>query len=154
MAKQIVEAQVLPANIRNNKEVVKGVIDITEMNKQVDILEREIQMHELEIQRIARILRERQAEREQLVFSAAVLIDQLRNQNEGGRANLNEIFIDGEPENGGQNQRRIALGEVISMLKFTYIVDPLSNLTQVHRGIVMNVTPNWPDQENPDRANN
>jgi hypothetical protein len=135
--------------MRTNKNLVKIIGEISEINKQRDIAERDSLIHQQELRRLRQHSDNLEAEVVNLVYSAAILISQLR---ENGNQDMDRIFLG---EGDDVRETRQTLAELVSRLRFLYLVDALAPLSPENMAIVNAFTPNWdPQLPPPGRQNN
>lgn len=142
LAKERLELAVFTGAMRQNKNIQKMVLDITETSKSKKILQKEIADHEAELARLRESLRERIAEKTQQIFNLAMLVVQLRNP-EGGDGQLDQIFVDGD-QVGIQVRENIQT--ITTALSIVYDLDPITPVDQVPlaaRAIINNHTEDW-----------
>lgn len=148
LAKEAVEAETINAEMRANKMLIKIIGDIAEVNKQKDIADRDCIVHQEEIRRLQQKSNNLDAEVVNHIYSAAVLISQLRDH---GNRDMDMIFL-GDVDTIQETRQN--MGELIARLKFLYLVDPLAQLSNENTQIVYAFTRNWgqnaePNQQNP-----
>lgn len=120
--------------------MLKNLVDILELRKQLDIRQREILVLQEEINRIRNQAVDKNVELNQILFSTSTLIQQIQNPDQE-EYNLDRIFVEGEDEGGVQ--ARLTLAGTLSMLKFLYTTDPMSQLSQQELQIVHQETQDW-----------
>lgn len=136
-AKEAVEAQTLTEEMRSNKSLIKLVVDIREANKQRDIVDRDVMIHQQEIQRLREVSVNLQAEMQKLLYSAAILVMQLRDVR---NRDVDRIFL-GEEEEAGQSRQTMA--ELMARLRFLYDLDPMVPPSEEQMQIIRTFTPTW-----------
>ena len=118
------------------------VIEITDSSKAKNILLKEINDHEAELQRLREASREKTAEKTQQIFNLGMLILQLRNPQIGDNQ-IDQIFI--EDDNQGQ-QIRANMSTITGALQIVYDLDPVTPVDQVPettREIINRHTADW-----------
>ena len=130
--------ELMNGQIRANRNVINHVKVVTELSKQVDILERESAVFRQEIERLQAQSNAKNALIQQEIYSLALLILGLNNQN---NQNLDQIFM--EDDNNAGIQQRQELSDFIRMLKFTYLMDPLVQPDEETLNFIIAQTPQW-----------
>jgi len=109
---------------------------MNDLTKQVDILHREIGQHRSEIERLQGQLDQKDASLQQQVYSTALLIIRLTSEEE---QNMDAIFTGDEHQNAIAQRENI--GEVVRLIRFTYVQDPLVAPDAQNRAYIEHITP-------------
>lgn len=138
MAKERIELELFPLQLRNNKVVVAKVIDLADHFRGIKVLEKTVQDKMAEINAIEAQLTTKRAEQSQSVVSLAILMRQLQQvEPEDG---MDELFFEGNEDIGAHRARR-DLGELTQLLRLLYVTDCLDQLPGDLIGIVRRHTP-------------
>lgn len=126
--------------MRANKNVQNMVEQISDVTRQIGILEKDIQVKQSEINRMNRLGQDRFTHRENILMNLSMAILQL---SEGGHGGLNteEIFIEGDDPQITLRRRHIS--DLIVNLRFLYCHDPVSRLNPETRRVVLEHTQDW-----------
>lgn len=137
LAKERIEREVFTDQVRQNKHVIAKVIDIVDHNRNIRIIEKEIQDKMAEVQVQETSLQNKRAEQSQCVISLSVLIRQLQQQDP--EQGMEDIFIDGMEDIRVHRARR-DLGEITQLLRLLYTTDPTNHLPGELQQLVNNHT--------------
>lgn len=113
--------------------MIAKVIDIVDHNRNIKIIEKEIQDKMAEIQAQEFSLQNKRAEQSQCVISLSLLVRQL--QQEDPEQGMEDIFIDGMEDLGIHRARR-DLGEITQLFRLLYTTDPTSQLSEELQQVV------------------
>ena len=133
-AKANLEREVLAAGLRENKAVLKGVLAIVEVSKQLRVMTKEAEIKRADIQRLDQGIRDKELQKASSVMEVAVMINDLRTQAEGqDRIPMDRVFID---EGDLVQGFRDTLADLSLKLRYLYCYDtydqptmPFINLT-------------------------
>ena len=139
MAKKAVEAQILNQRIRENKNAQRLIESIADITRQMDSLQKEINNKEDEIERLRTLGQDKFVVRENNIFSLAMVINQIGNNNPDG-LQIEQIFLE---ENENVENRRRNLNDRVQALRFLYSKNILEPLRDFERVIVEEATPQW-----------
>ena len=126
--------------VRNCKAVQRLVSQVVDNTRAMEILERDISAKRAEIARMNTLGQEKFASRENDLVNLSMLVLQLQAGGMGG-LNVDQIFIDGDDPQ--LIERRHTVGDMIKNLRFLYTFDPVAELDEESRRVVVEHTQDW-----------
>lgn len=124
---------------RQNKTVIKMVIDLTDQTKARNIFQKEAEDRRRELQELEVKIAEKNAQKNKTIMSLAMFLVQLQGQ-EAERDMGDNVFIEDDEQN---QRRRIILSELVRMLNVIYDLDPTAE--EVPQEIWQIITQNTQD---------
>mgnify|MGYP000098893460 CR=1 FL=1 len=132
-AKSRLETQVLTPEIRENKQVVKGVVSVVDMTKAIRSITKELEVRRAEVERLEDQLQEKDKLRNQSLRDLGMLIRDMQNQVLEEEPRAEQIFL-GEGQEV-ENYRR-EIGEVVKILRFLYCFDPIEQPGEEYQDLI------------------
>jgi hypothetical protein len=117
--------------IRAHPQVIRWINKISECSRQLQILRKDVQDRERDIERLNQDIDSKRALMNNAILSASILINELSEN--GANVELDDIFIEGQ----AQRQQRQIVHETAKYLKWIYTVDNLDEHTQEYRAEVL-----------------
>ncbi len=112
-----------------------------ELTKQIRILAKEIQDHNVEITRLQRAREKKDAEVNNFIFTVALTLGTMNQQRREDR--MEDIFLEDDNQSNTRQQRRQTMAELTASLRLLYTLDCTAELSAQSRAVIEAETPDW-----------